>query len=264
MSLIPRAAVSIAVRYSIPKGKGKGLGFHHNNNNNNKGDDDNDDDSDSIAMYALVRRKNPPHAGMWSIPGGKIQWGEPTMQAARRELSEETGLVGLAVTSSGGRGSLENDMILDSQAQAQQENENTFFFKLKWYQDPFCCTDSIHFYHGRPDEILHIREKQIRYHYIIAQCFAQVTLVEKKNKRSSNSKSNSNSNSNSNLLSSHPHENEEIILPKLFANDDALEARWFSTDEIKRYVSKGSLTKGVHQVIFRAEELYNHGLFNDG
>jgi|TARA_A100001391_G_scaffold177069_1_gene140637 8-oxo-dGTP diphosphatase len=40
----------------------------------------------------LVRRLNPPDAGRWGFPGGKIESGEPIHQAAVRELYEETGL----------------------------------------------------------------------------------------------------------------------------------------------------------------------------
>lgn len=41
----------------------------------------------------LVRRANPPDAGLWGFPGGKIEFGEATEQAAVRELREETGVV---------------------------------------------------------------------------------------------------------------------------------------------------------------------------
>lgn len=40
----------------------------------------------------LVRRANPPDAGRWAFPGGKIEAGEPIREAAVRELYEETGL----------------------------------------------------------------------------------------------------------------------------------------------------------------------------
>lgn len=40
----------------------------------------------------LVQRLNPPDAGRWGFPGGKIESGEPIQQAAVRELYEETGL----------------------------------------------------------------------------------------------------------------------------------------------------------------------------
>ncbi len=40
----------------------------------------------------LVRRANPPDAGRWGFPGGKIEKGEPIPSAALRELLEETGV----------------------------------------------------------------------------------------------------------------------------------------------------------------------------
>lgn len=47
----------------------------------------------------LVRRGSPPRQNEWSIPGGRIEWGERAADAALRELKEETGcdaeLVGL-------------------------------------------------------------------------------------------------------------------------------------------------------------------------
>jgi 8-oxo-dGTP diphosphatase len=40
----------------------------------------------------LIRRGTPPRLGEWSIPGGRIEWGEATQAAALRELREETGV----------------------------------------------------------------------------------------------------------------------------------------------------------------------------
>ncbi len=40
----------------------------------------------------LVRRANPPDAGCWGFPGGRIEWGETIAAAAVRELREETGI----------------------------------------------------------------------------------------------------------------------------------------------------------------------------
>lgn len=42
----------------------------------------------------LVRRAHPPAAGRWSLPGGRVDAGEPLTAAVRRELAEETGLEG--------------------------------------------------------------------------------------------------------------------------------------------------------------------------
>ncbi len=45
----------------------------------------------------LVRRANPPDAGLWGYPGGKIEYGESVSEAAVRELREETGVVARAL-----------------------------------------------------------------------------------------------------------------------------------------------------------------------
>jgi 8-oxo-dGTP diphosphatase len=47
----------------------------------------------------LIQRGKAPRLGQWSIPGGRIEWGETPAEAAVRETAEETGcsieLVGL-------------------------------------------------------------------------------------------------------------------------------------------------------------------------
>lgn len=49
----------------------------------------------SIAVFRegrvlIVERAKPPLAGVWSLPGGHIEAGEPAAVAALRELAEET------------------------------------------------------------------------------------------------------------------------------------------------------------------------------
>jgi len=40
----------------------------------------------------LVQRGRDPGKGLWAVPGGKVEFGEPMREAARREVAEETGL----------------------------------------------------------------------------------------------------------------------------------------------------------------------------
>ena len=47
---------------------------------------------DEQGRLLLVRRGHAPSAGMWSVPGGRMEPGESEPEAVVRELAEETGL----------------------------------------------------------------------------------------------------------------------------------------------------------------------------
>eukprot|EP00521_Asterionellopsis_glacialis_P013734 CAMPEP_0195300740 /NCGR_PEP_ID=MMETSP0707-20130614/28057_1 /TAXON_ID=33640 /ORGANISM="Asterionellopsis glacialis, Strain CCMP134" /LENGTH=195 /DNA_ID=CAMNT_0040363519 /DNA_START=378 /DNA_END=965 /DNA_ORIENTATION=+ len=101
--VIPRAAVSVVVRWS-------------NTTTTTRMEEMNDSTTATAILrelpkYAIVQRGKEPNKGLWSLPGGKIEVGETTLEAAQRELYEET--------------------LLSS--------------NIRWYQDgAFRCTDSIH------------------------------------------------------------------------------------------------------------------------
>ncbi|MGY2084976.1 NUDIX domain-containing protein [Blastococcus sp. SYSU DS0539] len=47
---------------------------------------------DPAGRLLLVRRRNEPGRGLWSVPGGRVEPGETVATAVEREVLEETGL----------------------------------------------------------------------------------------------------------------------------------------------------------------------------
>jgi 8-oxo-dGTP diphosphatase len=47
---------------------------------------------DARRRLLLIRRGHAPSAGLWSVPGGRMEPGETEAQAVVREVAEETGL----------------------------------------------------------------------------------------------------------------------------------------------------------------------------
>jgi len=48
--------------------------------------------TDNALEVLLIQRKNDPFKQMWALPGGFIEMDEPLIDAAMRELAEETGV----------------------------------------------------------------------------------------------------------------------------------------------------------------------------
>ncbi|HRC55553.1 MAG TPA: NUDIX hydrolase, partial [Kofleriaceae bacterium] len=48
---------------------------------------------DDTGRVLLIERAHAPGAGLWTVPGGRLEFGEALEAAVRREIEEETGLV---------------------------------------------------------------------------------------------------------------------------------------------------------------------------
>ena len=125
----PRAAVAITVRRQNPSNLNE-------------------------AQYVLVQRKNDPGAGQWSLPGGKINLGENVLQAAKRELREETGLI-----------------------ETQYCDDLQFSYAGG---GTFGCSDAIYCRTSGIHGII------VDFHYVISQCFAEWKNNEKNPKLEAN------------------------------------------------------------------------------
>ncbi|WP_285293949.1 NUDIX hydrolase [Aureimonas altamirensis] len=53
---------------------------------------------DREGRVLLVKRRNEPYAGRWSLPGGRVEAGETLAGAVHREVLEETGIVAGSLT----------------------------------------------------------------------------------------------------------------------------------------------------------------------
>jgi 8-oxo-dGTP diphosphatase len=145
-------------------------------------------------FYLLVKRGKEPNMGMWSLPGGKLEWGETTLAGAQRELHEET-------------------------TWPTTNDSANIKASLQWYNGTISATESI----------------GDGYHYLIAQCFAQLTIPAATGDAAD-------------------------APPILGAADDAAAVEWFTRDELKEGMRDVKTTPGVLGVIDRAEELSRMGL----
>jgi 8-oxo-dGTP diphosphatase len=113
-SIHPRVAVAATIQWTCPS-----TNLHH---------------------YMLVQRKNPPDRGKWSCAGGKIELGENTLAAARREVQEETQIHG-----------------------------------CRWHSNSFLTTDAIVVDEKNSNDNKKDTGSYYTFHYVIAHCFAKVT-----------------------------------------------------------------------------------------
>ena len=129
--IIPRAAVSVAVRVQC-----------HYRDSKIDGEERDSTSTESLKFYLLIQRGTEPSKGMWSLPGGKVEYQETTFHAAQRELSEET-------------------KWSTSDALSTNNDNNNEPVRLQWFNETVLTTDAI----------------GDGYHYVIAHYFAQHPTV---------------------------------------------------------------------------------------
>lgn len=50
------------------------------------------------SLVAMIRRGKAPRLGQWSLPGGRVEWGEALAEGAKREVMEEISLSAASIT----------------------------------------------------------------------------------------------------------------------------------------------------------------------
>jgi len=92
---------------------------------------------DDHERVLLTQRSIPPFKGMWVMPGGKIELGEPIVAALVREVEEEVGL------------DVEVGSLIDVFEHVTPGDENCHYIIL------FYCCRPLHFdLEHNPDEVL--------------------------------------------------------------------------------------------------------------
>jgi len=159
-----------------------------------------------------------------------VESGERSIDAAKRELEEETGLVVL---------------LPSSKLEDGGSSSSSGGWDMIWSEDgPISITDSITVV-DQEGEGEGGGESYVKYHYVISQWFVRL---------SSSAAAASSSSSSSTTVSNPP------LPPTLTAGDDAADVKWWDLDEIQKGVERGEVTRGVVRVINRAEMLYDKGI----
>lgn len=89
---------------------------------------------DDEGRVLLTRRSIPPFQDMWVMPGGKIDLGEPILEALKREVHEEVGL------------EVEIEGLIDVFEHLTPGEENCHFVILYYLCRPLYC-DIVHNVH---------------------------------------------------------------------------------------------------------------------
>jgi len=113
-------------------------------------------DPDLRPYYLLIQRGKEPNRGLWSLPGGSIEFGEGAVMAGCRELAEETVW---GMHSTGAPSTVQyDDADTRRYCSIEEQQETNLFDELHWYPGTVTTSDAV----GEG------------YHYLIAHCFAEL------------------------------------------------------------------------------------------
>jgi len=207
-SAVPRAAASVVVRYTPP--------VQHDRTNEND-----DPNIGSSNRYVLIQRGTEPSKGMWSLPGGKVESGERSIDAAQRELKEETGF----------------EFAQHDGERSDDGAGDVGEWKMVWSKDgPISISDV---FSTVADEstpgTVDDTPPYVAYHYVISQWFVELSHRRPMDDGTTPSP------------------------PEPVAGDDADGAGWWRLDEIVEGIARGEVTPGIERVIRRSEMLYDRG-----
>ena len=178
-------------------------------------------------FYLLVKRGKKPNKGLWSLPGGEIQYGETALAAAKRELDAQTKWISVDRKSDDvtddGDDKNDDDDENDDDNDDDDDDEDDYNYDnvmetLSWYDGTVTTTDTM-----GPG-----------FHFLTAHCFAQASTPEGPSPRT-------------------------ILSQVHAAGDAAIDAGWFSMTQI-RLMDASQKTPGLAGVVQRIETLYRAGV----
>jgi NUDIX domain len=255
-TIIPRAAVSVAVRVQVQyKSKSSNSTFSTNTTDHLPTVDTTGRTGSSSStattsttsatttkilqqprqqntFYLLIQRGTEPNIGMWTLPGGKIEFGESTFHAAQRELNEETQWwsgIGIQNTTTTPTGT----------------SSQPYIPPLRWCNQTVLTTDAI----------------GSNYHYVIAHYFAEYPTIEVATTTTTLHQTSEQDreplHDTTTSAPTLPVQDVSNYLPNVTASDDAKNARWFTLLQIYEMENncQNMTTPSLYQVLRRMEVL---------